>query len=89
MRLKIWFVALVLLAGCKTTPPPYRLCTIIDNKTDPLFFHCESTDPKAKGYSIWLTDAEREGYLGLPIEDYRAIVKYAKQVQKDLERCRK
>jgi hypothetical protein len=91
MRLKILFVALGLLSlnACRSPAPYYRLCALINNDKDPLYFYCESTNPKEKAYSIWVTDAEKQGYLGMPIDDYRALLKYAKQIEKDLERCRK
>jgi len=76
-----------LIQGCKTPPPEYRLCAFIDDKG--IFLWCESTDEAEKPYAINIPNAEREGYLAMPIDDYRAILKYAKQVEKDLERCRK
>lgn len=91
MRLKIWFAALGLLSlsACKTQPPHYRLCTMINDETNPLYLYCESTDPKQAAYSIWMTQAEKEGYLAMPLDDYKAILKFSKQIEKDLERCQK
>lgn len=82
-------LAILILSGCESKALHYRLCTLIDNKVDDLYFYCESTDPKKKAYSIWVKEAAKESYLGMPIEDYGEIVKYAKQVKKDLERCRR
>lgn len=79
-------LALLTLSGCDSTPH-YRLCTSIDNKKDPLYFYCESTDAKKKAYTVWANEAM--DYVHMPIEDYAAILKYAKQKQKELERCEK
>lgn len=91
MPLKILFVALALLSlnACRTPPPHYRLCTFINDGDNPIYLYCESTNPKEKSYSIWVAEAEKQGYLATPIDDYRAVIKYAKQIEKDLERCKK
>jgi len=47
--------------------------------------YCESTDTKIAPY-----DAKPStDYLLLHVDDYGKIIKYAKQVQKELERCKK
>lgn len=90
MRLKIWFVALALLSlsACRKAPH-YRLCTMINDGTNPLYLYCESTNPKQVAYTIWMDQAERESYLAMPLDDYKAILKYTKQAKKDLARCRR
>ena len=90
MHLKILFAVLaIFVISCETTAPHYNLCSLINNDKDPLYFYCESTDVEKDPYSIWATQAAEESYLGMPLDDYREIVKYIKQVQKDLERCKK
>ena len=68
--------------------PDYNLCQVIDNKKDALFFYCENTDRTKDSYSIWAKKAAEENYIGMPLDDYASILKYAKQVAAELERCK-
>jgi len=88
MLLKISFAALALsILGCDKPPPVYSGCVFIDNKVDPLFLFCASSDEaKRADYSVWVKDAH--DYVCTPPDDYGALLKYAKQIKKDLERCR-
>ena len=68
--------------------PDYNLCQVIDNKKDDLYFYCENTDRTKKAFSIWGAKAAELNYIGMPLDDYASILKYAKQIQKELERCK-
>ena len=83
MHLKKLFAALVLcsLSACGSAPHYYLCAVVKNNKT----FYCESTDPKEKPYEVPVNP----DFYAMPIDDYGKIIKYVKQVQKDLERCKK
>ena len=88
MLSKTLFAALLLTTlGCDKPPPVYSGCAFIDNKKDPVFLFCASSDEaKRKDYSVWLKDAD--DYICTPPDDYGALKKWAKQIEKDLERCK-
>jgi len=74
--------AVLALFACESTPPHYDLC-VFYNSLDKIY--CNSSNPKVSPY-----DAKPStDYVLMPIDDYKGLYKYAKQVQKELERCKK
>ena len=70
------------LSACKTKPPHYDLCVPLnDLKT----LYCESSNPKKDPYNRRFSTQD----VVVSIDDYGKLYKYAKQVEKDLERCNK
>jgi len=75
------FAALALYA-CESTPPRYDLCVFYNDLER---IYCRPSDTNKKEY----TAKASTDYLLMSIDDYGKLFKYAKKVQKDLERCKK
>lgn len=81
-RLLMSSCAALALLGCKSNPPPrYDVC-VFYNSMDKIYCRPSSG---AKPYDAKPTT----DYILMHLDYYRDLYKYAKQVEKDLERCKR